>query len=99
MSGDEVQDIVLDDSRDHRFTIKRDDVVAELVYEVDGNRLTLVHTEVDETLRNRGLAGQLVRAAVERAAAERLTIVPRCPYVRRWLKRHPEEAATVAVRW
>jgi predicted GNAT family acetyltransferase len=99
MSGDERRDLVRDDSDDHRFVIERDDAVAELVYALIGSRLILVHTEVVETLRNRGLAGQLVGAAVERAAAEGLTIVPRCPYVRRWLKRHPEAAATVAVEW
>jgi predicted GNAT family acetyltransferase len=50
-------------------------------------------------LRRRGVAARLVRAAVQRAAAEGLTVEPSCPYARWWLKTHPEDAATVAIDW
>ncbi len=93
------QDRVVDHASDHRFVLERDGQLAELVYRVNGKRLVLVHTEVPETLRCRGIAGRLVRAAVERAASEGLTVVPLCPYALKWLKGHPEEAATVAIDW
>ena len=51
-------------------------------------RLILVHTEVPEHLAGRGIGGSLVRAALDRAASDHLTIVPRCPFARRWLKNH-----------
>jgi hypothetical protein len=38
-------------------------------------------------------------AALERAAAEGLTVVPRCPYARKWLQDHPDAAAGVTVDW
>jgi hypothetical protein len=90
---------VVDDSAGHRFVLHPSGDAAELVYEVDGSRLTLVHTYVPVALRRRGVAARLVRAAVRRAAAEGLTVEPSCPYVRWWLKAHPEEAAPVAIDW
>jgi uncharacterized protein len=90
-------DGVVDHPRENRFVFALDGGVAELVYRLDGSRMVLAHTWVPEVNRGRGTASQLVRAAVERAAAESLTVVPLCPYVRRWLRAHPEAAATVAI--
>jgi len=72
---------------------------AELVYFSAPGRLILVHTEVPDALGGRGIGGQLVRAAVERAEAEHLTLVPWCPFARRWLTDHAEEAAGVTIDW
>ncbi|MGH9063642.1 MAG: GNAT family N-acetyltransferase [Acidimicrobiales bacterium] len=72
---------------------------AKLVYRHHGDRLVLVHTEVPERLGGRGIGGQLVRAAVEQAAAGGLTVVPQCSYARHWLEVHPDVAGTVAVDW
>ena len=86
---------VMDDVANHRFVFAQDGAVAELVYRRNGNRLVLLHTEVPERLGGRGIGGQLVRAAIERAVAEGLTVVPSCPYARKWLDDHPDVAATV----
>ena len=90
---------VLDDAGDNRFVLQQDGGLSELVYRVNGNRLVLVHTEVPEAIRGRGIAGRLVQAAIERAAAEGMTVVPLCPYVRKWLGAHSEVSATVAIDW
>jgi predicted GNAT family acetyltransferase len=90
---------VVDNPDQHRFELQQDGHLAELVYELDGDRLVLVHTGVPEELGGRGLGGVLVRAAVERAAAEGLTVVPRCPFARSWLEKHPDEAGLVTIDW
>lgn len=90
---------VIDDHDQSRFEILIDGAVAELVYRRRADRLVLIHTEVPDQLAGRGLGGQLVRAAVERAAKERLTLVPVCPFARDWLERHPDVADTVDVDW
>jgi uncharacterized protein len=82
-----------------RFELAIDGQLAELVYRRRADRLILVHTEVPDALSGRGLAGQLVTAAVERAAADGLTVVPLCPFARTWLERHPDTAATVTIDW
>src|SRR5262249_35231545 len=63
------------------------------------DRLVLLHTEVPAALGGRGLGGRLVRAAVERASGEGLTVVPLCPFARTWLERHPDVAENVTVDW
>lgn len=90
---------VTDDAARHRFELELDGRLAELVYRLDGDRLVLVHTGVPDELGGRGLGGVLVRAALERAAAESLTLVPECPFARAWLEKHPDDAAGVTIDW
>ena len=88
---------IADVPAENRFVARIDGMDAELVYGLHGDRFSLVHTEVPEALGGRGIAGQLVRAAVRRAESDHLTIVPWCPYARRWLKEHPDETGGVHV--
>jgi predicted GNAT family acetyltransferase len=94
---------VVDDQANHRFVHLRagtdTDIDAELVYELRDDRLVLIHTEVDPSLQGHGVGGQLVMAAIDRAASEGLTIVPWCPYARRWLREHPDATRTVTIDW
>jgi predicted GNAT family acetyltransferase len=82
-----------------RFVVELDGRTAELTYRRVRHRLVLIHTGVPDELEGRGIGGELVRAAVALAVAEDLTVVPRCPFARGWLERHPEVAAQVAVDW
>ena len=41
----------------------------------------------------------IARQAVDRAAAEGLTIVPTCPFARRWLGEHPDAIGDVTIDW
>lgn len=61
----------------------------------DGSRV-LDHTGVRDAYEGRGLAGKLVRRALDDARSEGITIVPRCPYVRSYLERHPADLDLVA---
>ncbi|MGO8864235.1 MAG: GNAT family N-acetyltransferase [Acidimicrobiales bacterium] len=85
--------------QEHRFVVEQDGAVAELVYEVDGHRLVLVHTGVPDVLGGRGVGSALVEAAVEWGAASNLTVVPSCPFARKWLEDHPDAASAVAIDW
>jgi len=90
---------VRDDRPHHRFVFGNDAAMGELTYEVDGDRMFLLHTEVADALQGQGVGGQLVTAAVSRASDDGLTVVPWCPYARRWLRKHADVAGTVAVDW
>ncbi|MCU1452919.1 MAG: acetyltransferase [Acidimicrobiales bacterium] len=81
----------------HRFELEIDGTVAELVYELHGDRLVLVHTGVPDELEGKGVGGRLVTAAVAAAEEHGWTVVPRCPFARRWLQRHPDAAARIRV--
>lgn len=88
---------VHDDEARHRFLVTVEGFEAELVYRREPGRLTLVHTGVPDELGGRGIGSLLVRAAIERAAADGLVIAPWCPFARKWLEDHPEAAARVTL--
>ena len=90
---------VTDNQAASRFEVSDGGHLAELRYHLSGKRLALIHTEVPEELEGRGIGGLLVAAAVDRAAREGLTIVPFCPFARRWLERHAEVADQAVIDW
>jgi predicted GNAT family acetyltransferase len=90
---------VTDNPDRRRFELHEDGHLAELTYRFDGDRMVLVHTGVPAELEGRGLGGQLVRAAVDHAAERGIILVPRCPFARSWLEKHPDEAARAEVEW
>jgi len=90
---------ITDDQAASRFELRADGHLAELIYRRNGKRLVLIHTAVPPQLEGRGIGGQLVAAAIDRAARDGFTIVPLCPFARSWLSSHPEAAATVNVDW
>ena len=84
---------VVNNQANHRFELQADGGMALLVYEVRDDRLVLIHTEVPKAYEGRGYGGQLVRAAMEYAQDQRLSVVPVCPFARTYLRRHPELAS------
>ena len=88
---------VTHDPAAHRFTVTLAEGGGSLHYRVmtDGV-LDLFHTEVDPGLQGRGVAGALAQAAFDYLRANGLKAKITCPYVRKWLERHPEERDLVA---
>ena len=88
---------VVDVPTESRFVVRLEGHEAELVYHLNGDRLVLVHTEVPDEMSGHGIGGRLVSAAVARAESEHLTVVPWCPFARRWLGDHRDVAARVDI--
>ena len=59
-------------------------------YRLADGVMTFTHTEVPAPLRGRGLGSQMMRAVVQDVRAQRLKIVPRCPFVADYIRRNPE---------
>jgi len=75
---------------DHRFEAMVDGHAGRLDYSLRGDVMTIVHTEVDPALEGKGVAGRLVKAALEHARANGLKVVPVCEYAASYMERHPE---------
>jgi uncharacterized protein len=88
---------VVDDTEQEQFAASMEGATAKLEYELDGDRLLLLHTEVPDAFRGQGVGAHLVEAALAKAESEGLTVVPWCPYARRWLKEHPDRIGDVTV--
>jgi uncharacterized protein len=54
-----------------------------------------VHTEVEPAYEGTGAAGMLVQEAMRDLRERGLRVIPICPYVRAWLRRHPDQADIV----
>jgi predicted GNAT family acetyltransferase/glutaredoxin len=67
-----------------------------LAYRRRENRLALTHTEVTPSCEGRGFGGRLAAAALEDARREGLVVVPLCPFIAAYIKRHPEYRDLVA---
>ena len=80
---------VVDNPAARRFELSVDGETAFLQYDRSGDALTLVHTEVPDRLRGRHLGDVLVKAALADARAAGLRIVAVCPFVRAYLRKHP----------
>ncbi|HYL39511.1 MAG TPA: GNAT family N-acetyltransferase [Bryobacteraceae bacterium] len=70
--------------------------LAFLQYKLRPGRLALLHTEVPKELEGHGIGGKLARAGLEFARAQGLVVVPLCPFVVEYIKRHPEFVELVA---
>jgi uncharacterized protein len=94
---DSRQAVVRDNADDLRYELVLDgDVVGEIRYRRRPDRIALVHTEVDPALEGQGLAGRLAAGALDDIRAQGLLVVPICPFVRAYVRRHPEYADLVA---
>jgi uncharacterized protein len=58
--------------------------------------ITFTHTVVEPEWEGRGVGGALARAALDDARARGLRVVPRCPFIAAWIRRHREYADLVA---
>lgn len=74
------------------FFIEQDgEWIAEMTYVRSGeNEFTIDHTEIDESLRGRGIGYDLIEKAVEFARAENLKIKATCPFAKKVLERSEE---------
>lgn len=63
---------------------------------VRGDVVEIPHTEVDREYGGQGIAGDIVRRALDDISADGQQVAPTCPYVATWIRRHPEYAPLVA---
>lgn len=61
-----------------------------------GDIVVFPHTVVHDAFAGKGLAGQLVKAALDDVRAQGKKVRPLCPYVARYIEKHPEYADLLA---
>lgn len=64
---------------------------AILDYRLMEHSIALLHTEVMEGYAGQGLGSRFARAVFEDARERGLKVIPKCPFIVRWLERHPEQ--------
>ena len=80
---------------ERRFEIDTPAGMALLQYLERDRSIDLVHTEVPGALEGQGYGAALARAALDHARENDLKVIPSCPFVSTYVRRHQEYAALV----
>lgn len=73
-----------------RFEATVEGLLCEASYFLDGRVMVMHHTGVPQALAGRGIAAQLVAAALAHARAQGWQVRPTCSYVAAYMRRHPD---------
>ena len=87
--------IVVNNETAQRYEARVDGQLAVIIYQRLGDRIVFIHTEVPEALEGHGIAGKMAQFALDDARARRLVVIPQCPFVAGYIRRHPEYADLV----
>jgi hypothetical protein len=78
-----------------RFELERDGSTGYIEYNLAGNVLQLIHTEVPHALHGKGVASELAQGALEYARENNLKVDIICPFISEYIEKHPEYAPLV----
>jgi uncharacterized protein len=79
------------DSVAHRLSTELQGQTAHLDYELEGTVMCVTHTQVPPPIGGRGVAAELMRSALELAAANGWTVTAACSYAVAYMTRHPSD--------
>jgi uncharacterized protein len=85
------QEHVSHDLTAHRFTTEVDGHRAELDYTVADGVMSITHTRVPQEIGGRGIAADLMRAALDAATAQGWRVNPVCSYAAAYMRKHTED--------
>lgn len=95
-----VQDLTVKNNTEaQRFEAALDGESAVTDYHLKNNIIILTHTEVAPALEGRGVAQKLVQTALDEARGKGYEVVPLCPYVAGFIRKHPEYRDLVMPRF
>jgi predicted GNAT family acetyltransferase len=80
------------DENAQRFTTVVDGSSAHLDYTRDGDVMTIAHTRVPPAIGGRGIAAELMCAALNAARASGWSVTPACSYAVAYMQRHPQDS-------
>lgn len=81
---------VVDNKEERRFETFIDGYPAIIEYSVKPEVLILEHTEVDPALKGKGVASDLVENVLLQIELQGLKVVPKCPFIKKYIEKHPE---------
>jgi len=85
-----MEEKVIHENEDKRFVINLEGNEVYVEYTMEGNEINLYHTFTDPALRGKGLAAQVVRAALEFAKKNNVKVIPTCSYVQAFIAKNDE---------
>lgn len=81
---------IVDNPEKKRYEATVEGAMARIEYIKAQDKIYLTHTEVPQALEGKGVGSKLVAKVIEDIDQQGLTLIPLCPFVALYLKRHPE---------
>lgn len=83
--------LVQDNPGKQRYEAIEDGTLAGFIdYKIRDGRHWLVHTELTEDFQGSGIGSFLVRRTLDDLRKKGATVIPSCPFVAGWIRRHPD---------
>lgn len=79
-----------DNTDKKQFEFEVEGRTARIEYILMGKKILLTHTEVPEELEGKGIGGKIVKLALENIESRGLKLIPLCPFIASYIKRHRE---------
>lgn len=88
--------LVLEDAR-NRYELRRGATVIGFseFNRVGADTVMFTHSEVDPAHEGKGYGSRLAREALEHVHAQGKQVIPMCPFIAAYIRRHPEYIAYV----
>lgn len=81
---------VVNNTERKRFEVVIDQYTAVAEYMLVGDRIIFTHTEVPVELEGNGIGARLAQTALDYAREQQRKVMPLCPYIAGYIRRHPE---------
>lgn len=81
---------VIDNEERGRFEAHVGEYKGVMYYYHNEGSLVITHTGVPDELSGQGLAGYMTKTVLDGLRGRGLSVVPMCPYVAAYIRRHPE---------
>ncbi len=76
-----------------RFETTVNGITAFVEYNLFNNGINYTHTEVPGELEGKGIGSALAKHVLEYAKENHLKVMPLCPFIKKYIDRHPEYAS------
>jgi predicted GNAT family acetyltransferase len=81
---------IVNNTHARRFETRIGDYFALINYDLSGQNIVFFHTEVPIPLEGQGIASKMAHTALEYARANNLKVIPSCPFIAAYIRKHPE---------
>lgn len=81
---------LIDNAEAKQYEMHVEGSVVKIEYIRAKNKIYLTHTEVPVGMEGKGYGSQIIKMALEDIEKKDLTLIPMCPFVAGYIKKHPE---------
>lgn len=83
--------VVRNNPDEHRYEVRVDGQLAGFAqYRDRPGLLAFIHTEVDPAFEGKGVGSALAKAALDDARTQAVAVLPFCPFINEYIRRHPQ---------